>query len=54
MSINIITQYKKDQLQLAAMHIGKAIQWEKVLYLVSNIVTPQVWHTNFNRTFTSF
>jgi len=23
----IITQYTKDQLQLAAMHIGKATQW---------------------------
>jgi hypothetical protein len=38
----MITQNTKDQLQLAAMHTGKATQWEKVLYLVSNIVTPQV------------
>jgi len=38
----IITHYTKDQTQLAAMHIGKATQGEKVLHLVSNIVTPQV------------
>ena len=25
----MITQYTKDQRQLAAMHIGKATQWEE-------------------------
>ena len=49
----ITTQYTKDQLQLVAMHIGKATQGKKVLHLVSNIVTPQVLHTNSDMIFTS-
>jgi hypothetical protein len=35
------------------MHIGKATQGEERTALVSNIVIPQVLHTNFNMNFTS-
>jgi len=35
------------------MHIGKTTKGKKVLHLFSNIVTPQVLHTNSDMIFTS-
>ena len=47
------TIHKRPTTVSSNAHRKSNTMGKKVLYLVSNIVTPQVLHTNFNRTFTS-
>jgi hypothetical protein len=42
-------QYTKDQIQLAAMHIGKATQWGEGIHSLVDVVSVLVWRVMSNK-----